>query len=68
MDSPAPPPDQVRTTQVNGGEIPVSQHLQHLKQSPSKGIKKTKQNASLKQRKGRICEITLLHDDGHKVR
>ena len=39
MDSPAPPSDQVRHTQVCGGEIPVLQHLQHLKQSPSKGVK-----------------------------
>ena len=51
MDPPAPPPDQVRPTQVNGGEIPTSQNLQHLKQSPSKGIKKTQQKAILKQRK-----------------
>ena len=51
MDPPAPPPDQVRPTQVIGGEIPTLQKLQQLKQSPSKGIKKTQQNAILKQRK-----------------
>ena len=51
MDSPAPPSDQVRTTRVCGGEIPALQNLQHLKQSPSKGIKKTQQKAILKQRK-----------------
>ena len=51
MDSPAPPLDQVRPTQVTGGEIPTSQNLQHLKQSPSQGTKKTQQNAILKQRK-----------------
>ena len=51
MDSPAPPLDQVRLTQATGGETPTSQNLQHLKQSPSKGIKKTQQNATLKQRK-----------------
>ena len=51
MDPPAPPPDQVRATQVSGGETHVFQNLQHLKQSPSKGVKNTQQNASLKQRK-----------------
>ena len=53
MDSPASPLDQVRTTQVCGGETHVLQRLQHLNQSPSKkGVKNTQQNASLKLRKG----------------
>ena len=51
MDPSAPPTDQVRTTQVCGGEIPASQNLQHLKKSPSKGVKNTQQNALLQQRK-----------------
>ena len=51
MDPPASTLDQVRTTQACSGEISVLQHLQHLKQSPSKGVKNTQQNASLKLRK-----------------
>ena len=42
MDSPAPPPDQVRHTQVCGGEIPVSEHHEHHEhheKSPVKGVK-----------------------------
>ena len=38
MDSPAPPSDQVRHTQVGGGEIPVFQHLEHYEQSPFMGV------------------------------
>ena len=58
MDSPAPPSDQVRHTQVGGGEIPVFQHLEHPEQSPykgvttrpSKGMKNTDKNVSLRKR------------------
>ena len=58
MDSPAPPSDQVRHTQVGGGEIPVLQHLEHPEQSPykgvttrpSKGMKNTDKNVSLRKR------------------
>ena len=58
MDSPAPPSDQVRHTQVGGGEIPVFQHLEHPEQSPykgvttrpSKGVKNTDKNEPLRKR------------------
>ena len=46
MDPPAPPPEQVRGTQVGGGEIPVFLSFEHPEQSPSKGVKNTDQNAS----------------------
>ena len=39
MDSPAPPSDQVRHTQVCGGEIPVFEHLEHHEKRPFKGMK-----------------------------
>ena len=51
MDPPAPPPDQVRGTQVGGGEIPIFLSFEHSEQSPSKGVKNTDQNASLTKRK-----------------
>ena len=45
MDSPAPPPGQVRLTQVGGGEIPVLNTMQNTEnQSPSKGNEKNKTN------------------------
>ena len=58
MDSPAPPLDQVRPTQVTGGEIPTSQNLQHLKQRPSKGINKNQQTAILSKRKDGSVRLT----------
>ena len=65
MDSPAPPSDQVRHTQVCGGEIPVFEHLEHhehhenkrpftgVKTRPCKGMKNTEKNVSLCRRKHR---------------
>ena len=41
MDSPAPPPGQVRPTQVGGGEIPVLTTMKTSEQSPIKGMKNT---------------------------
>ena len=55
MDSPAPPPGQVRLTQVGGGEIPVWNTLNTSEhQSPSKGSNTNEKNetpATLTQRK-----------------
>ena len=51
MDSPAPPPDQVRPTQVGGGEIPVLTTMKTSEQSPIKGMKNTEKPASLTKRK-----------------
>ena len=45
MDLPAPPPDQVRGTQVGGGEIPVLNTMQNTEnQSPPKGNEKNETN------------------------
>ena len=51
MDTPAPPPDQVRPTQVGGGEIPVLITLKPSEQSPIKGMNTTENSASLTERK-----------------
>ena len=51
MDPAAPPPEQVRGTQVGGREISVFLSFEHPEQSPSKGVKNTDQNASLTKRK-----------------
>ena len=51
MDSPAPPSDQVRPTQVGGGEIPVLTTMKTSEQSPIKGMKNTEKSASLTKRK-----------------
>ena len=51
MDPAAPPPEQVRGTQVGGREISVFLSFEHPEQSPSKGVKNTEQNASLIKRK-----------------
>ena len=51
MEKSAPPPDQVRPTQVGGGEIPVLITMKTSEQSPIKGIKNTETNASLTKRK-----------------
>ena len=52
MDQPAPPPDdQVRHTQVCGGEIPALKTMTTSKKSPSKGVKKPENSASLTMRK-----------------
>ena len=58
MDSPAPPSDQVRHTQVGGGEIPVFQHLEHPEQSPFKGVNTTENNAALIKRKDGSIRLT----------
>ena len=47
MDSPAPPSDQVRHTQVGGGEIPVWNTMNTSEhQSPSKGSNTNGKNAT----------------------
>ena len=51
MEKPAPPPDQVRPTQVGGGAIPVLITMKTSEQSPIKGMKNTETNASLTKRK-----------------
>ena len=51
MDSTAPPPDQVRPTQVVGGEIPDKITVKPSEQSPIKGMKKTENSATLIERK-----------------
>ena len=60
MDPPAPPPDQVRGTQVGGGELPVFLSLEHSEQSPSKGVNNTENNASLTKRKDGSIRLALL--------
>ena len=51
MDSPAPPLDQVRPTQVVGGEIPDKITVTPSEQSPIKGMKTTENSATLIERK-----------------
>ena len=58
MDPPAPPPDQVRGTQVGGGEIPVFLSFEHPEQSPFKGVNNTENNASLIKRKDGSIRLT----------
>ena len=71
MDSPAPPSDQVRHTQVCGGEIPVFEHLEHreqrpfkgVKTRPCKGIKKVSQSVSLV-----LSKLRIRYKGDHKCR
>ena len=70
MDSPAPPPDQVRPTPVGGGEIPVSNTMKNTEnQSPSKGMKNNENNetnATLTEHKGgsiRLIYSTKNHTE-----
>ena len=65
MDSPAPPSDQVRHTQVGGGEIPVLITMKTSEQSPIKGMKNTEKPASLTKRKGGSLRPDLLDKDRH---
>ena len=58
MDPPAPPSDQVRGTQVGGGEIPVFLSFEHPERSPFKGVKNTDNNASLIKRKDGSVHLT----------
>ena len=58
MDQPAPPKDQVRGTQVGGGEIPVFLSFEHPEKSPSKGVKNTETNASLIKHKDGSIRLT----------
>ena len=51
MEPPAPPPDQVRPTQVVGGEIPDKITVKPSEQSPIKGVKNTENSATLIERK-----------------
>ena len=59
MDTPTPPPDQVRLTQVGGGEIPVLTTLKTSEKGPIKGMKNNDKPASLTKRKDGSLHLTL---------
>ena len=58
MEPPAPPPDQVRPTQVVGGEIPDKITVKLSEQSPIKGMKNTENSATLIERKDGSTRLT----------